>query len=201
MHRNSELLFRKYATHIFKNNMRVLEISPAGAPSIYEKIINNNKIIWETLDLCPLSKTTYIADSEYTFAVPDETFDIVFSSQVIEHVRKIWIWIKELSRICKPGGFVPTINPVNWPYHKNPYDCWRIYPEGMRSLYEDGDLEVILVKIEALDKSYTEPHYCLARCKKMLKNPIYSIKKFVYGFHTWQDWMAYDVITIGKKKT
>ena len=40
------------------------------------------------------------------FPAPSGAYDIVFSGQVIEHVRKIWLWIKELTRICKVGGLV-----------------------------------------------------------------------------------------------
>lgn len=199
MHRNSELLFRKYGVELFKNNMRVLEIGPTGSPSVYEKVIDNSTIQWETLDIDKSSKTTYTASSEYSFPVPDNTFDIVLSGQVIEHVREIWVWIKELSRVCKPGGFVITISPVNWPYHEAPHDCWRIYPDGLKALYREGGLEVILYKRESLDEPPSGAHYYFRFFKKILKNPILSFKRFAHGLRDWQYWMAEDVIMIGKK--
>ena len=66
-------------------------------------------------------------------------------------MRKIWLWIKELTRVCKVGGLVITINPVSWPYHEHPIDCWRAFPEGMRALYEDASLEVLLSIFESLE--------------------------------------------------
>jgi SAM-dependent methyltransferase len=82
--------------------------------------------------------------SEYEIPASADTFDIVMSGQVLEHVRKPWVWMKELARVCVPGGAVLTISPVNWPYHEAPVDCWRVYPEGMRALCEDAGLTVEL---------------------------------------------------------
>jgi ubiquinone/menaquinone biosynthesis C-methylase UbiE len=71
-----------------------------------------------------------------------------FRLGVLEHVRKPWIWIEELARVCKPRGLVITINPVSWPCRETPVDCWRAYPEGIRALYEEGNLEVLFSKVE-----------------------------------------------------
>lgn len=94
---------------------------------------------------------TYQAPAENQFPIPDETYDIVLSGQVIEHVRKPWIWLREVTRVCKVGGLVIPVNPVSWPYHEAPIDCWRIYPEGMKALYEEAALEVILSLWDSLE--------------------------------------------------
>jgi len=106
MHPNCRLLFEKYTKQFFKNNMRILEIGPSTWPSPFQKIINNNTIVWETLDICDTQNTTYIVDNEYKFPIPDNTFDVVISANVIEHVKKVWVWIKEVSRVCKVGGML-----------------------------------------------------------------------------------------------
>lgn len=163
MHRNSLLLFEKYAKPYFGSYMRVLEIGPDECPTAYQKIVNDGTIFWETLEVMPdpsyspystegaVSNLTYVAENEYQFPLADETFDVVLSGQVIEHVRKLWHWVPELARVCKVGGHVITINPVNWPYHEAPVDCWRIYPEGMTALYEDAGLKMEFTKAESLE--------------------------------------------------
>src|SRR5512147_2955160 len=154
MHRNSCLLFEKYAQSYFKPAARVLEIGPDTQPSSYERIAGGPGIAWETLDLAPSNQgtlLTYLAEDEYHFPVDDDRFDIVVSGQVIEHVRKVWVWIRELARVCKPGGVVITICPLNWPYHEAPVDCWRIYPEGLRVLYDEAGLEMEKTAFEKLD--------------------------------------------------
>jgi SAM-dependent methyltransferase len=161
MHPNSKLIFEKYAAPIFKSHIRVLEIGPNQHPSTYQEIVKDNTINWETLDMNTrhTSTLTYVTDDEYSYPVLSNTFDIVFSAQVIEHVRKTWVWMKELSRICKNGGYVITINPLSWPYHESPVDCWRIYPEGMKALYEEAGLKVITSKCESLHIPESLKHY------------------------------------------
>lgn len=164
MHRNSLLLFEKYAKPYFHGHTRVLEIGPDEFPTAYQKIVGDDTIVWETLEVVPpdcgyspysteaaIKHLTYVAEDEYQFPIADETFDIVLSGQVLEHVRKPWLWIPELARICRSGGHVITVNPVNWPYHEAPVDCWRIYPEGMTSLYEDAGLTTVFAQAESLE--------------------------------------------------
>jgi SAM-dependent methyltransferase len=88
---------------------------------------------------------------EYEIPAPDATFDVILSGQVIEHVRQPWKWMAEVCRVCRPGGLVITVNPVSWPYHEAPVDCWRIYPEGMHALCEGAGLTVEQSRWESLE--------------------------------------------------
>jgi SAM-dependent methyltransferase len=153
MHPNSKLMFEKYARAYFNAGGRVLEVGP-GFPSTLRGLVNDPSIVWDTVDIFAHPDLTYTATSEYSFPIPDNTYDVVVAANVLEHVRKVWVWIRELSRVCKPGGYVITVNPVSWPYHAIPIDCWRAYPEGMRALYDEGGLRVILSEWGAL----ADPH-------------------------------------------
>lgn len=136
----------------FREGIKVLEIGPDDFPSSYKKCFQNIKIEWDTIDLILRKELTYVANNEYQFPIEDNSYDIVFSAQVIEHVRKIWMWVKELSRICKIGGYVIIINPISHPFHKLPYDCWRIYPEGMKALYSEAGLNLIYSTFRSLEE-------------------------------------------------
>lgn len=158
MHLNSELMFKKYALPHFKDGIKVLEIGPAGIPTVYQKIVNNNSITWHTIDFSSTiyinalsNQLTFTIENPYIFPVKEIEYDIVLSGQVIEHVSKPWIWLRELKRITKNDGFIITINPVSWPYHEAPIDCWRIFPEGVAALADELDLEIQLNKFESLE--------------------------------------------------
>ncbi len=146
MHPNSILLFEAYARRRFMAGARVLEIGPDATPSTFQALVSEPGIVWETIDLAgPANATvpTYLTDDPYRFSmIPDDAYDIVLSGQVIEHVPRIWAWMKELARVCRPGGNVVTICPVSWPYHEAPKDCWRIYPAGFEALYSEAGLEM-----------------------------------------------------------
>lgn len=143
------------------------------------------------------AEVTYLADSEYKFPIPDDRYDIVLSANVIEHVRKIWVWMRELSRVCKCGGLVITINPVSWPYHEAPIDCWRAFPDGMRALYEDASLDVIFSTWESLEA----PHF---RRRIPGRSPEWQSRKLRLAYQVlnligFPVECAFDTIAIGKK--
>jgi SAM-dependent methyltransferase len=150
MHKNSLLLFQKHVLPLLKPGMRVLEIGPNGFPSDYRKMVSF-EITWDTLDIYAHPELTYPNAAEYSFPIPDKQYDLVVNGQVIEHVRKIWLWIREVERVCAPNGFVAIISPVSWPYHEAPIDCWRIYPDGMKALLEDTSLKVVHCEVESLE--------------------------------------------------
>src|SRR5437867_13318565 len=106
MHLNSELLFKKYALEYFKPGCKILEIGPDKFPSSYETWAAGNFVGWHTLDLRDRPLLTHRAASDYSFPFPDDVYDIVLSGQVMEHVRKPWVWIREVARVCKAGGLV-----------------------------------------------------------------------------------------------
>jgi SAM-dependent methyltransferase len=182
--------------------MRVLEIGPDYIPSSYQIFFGQkikcwrSSVQWDTVDVYQGSKLTYVAE-EYSFPIPDASYDIVLSGNVLEHVRKPWVWIKEVARVCVKGGLVITITPVSWPYHEAPIDCWRVYPEGMKALYEEAGLDVIESTFESLEVASYRRHI-------PGRSPEWQSRKWRVvnqslgrlGFPVER---AYDTITIGKK--
>lgn len=158
MNKNDQLLFAEYARSVFTPQSRVLEIGPDRHPSTFRGIVEHEVGAWDTLDFHTRTDVplTYRVKSEYEYPVGDAAYDVVLSANVIEHVPKIWTWMKELARICRPGGHVVTINPISWHYHESPIDCWRIYPAGMKALSEEAGLEVVVSEWGSMDLGWLE---------------------------------------------
>ena len=198
MHPNSKLLFQKYALEHIKPGSKVLEIGPDRFPSSYRQLVSDSTLQWDTLDLYQDERLTYSSKSEYHFPVADNTYDVVLSGQVLEHVAKIWRWMAELSRVCKVGGTVITINPVSWPFHEAPLDCWRVYPDGMRALYEDSSLDVVLSEWESL-----EPHpwwRSLPGRSWKYQPKVQRLFAAGLGFIGVPVERSYDTVTVGRKQ-
>jgi SAM-dependent methyltransferase len=86
-----------------------------------------------------------VLTSEYVWDIPDNTYDVVVSTQTIEHVRHPWRWIREVARICRVSGLVYICTPNTIGFHEHPVDCWRVWPEGMRALFEEAGLTALEV--------------------------------------------------------
>ena len=144
MHLNSSLLFELYAAPLITTGMKVLEIGPDKIPTTLQQISHGPNIEWHLLGLEEDPALQVCAISEYEYPLADESYDVVVAANVLEHVRKPWVWIHQVTRVARIGGYVITVNPVSWPYHEAPVDCWRAYPEGMKALFEETGLELIV---------------------------------------------------------
>jgi SAM-dependent methyltransferase len=194
MHGNSQLLFQKYARPLFVPGCRVLEIGPDAVPSSFSRLVGAGPALWHTLDIGNRPGLTFGGCGEYAFPIADGAYDLVVSGQVVEHVRQIWRWIAELARVCRPGGHVVTIAPVTWGFHAEPVDCWRIYPEGMRALYEQAELDVLLATWESL-----EPRAWLPRCPRPRDDRRPGLPFKLARAIGWPLGRVYDTVAIGRK--
>lgn len=69
-------------------------------------------------------------------------FDVVFSTQVIEHVRRPWVMLAECHRVLRSGGTLLISGPFYWPLHEEPHDYFRFTEYGFRALLEDSGFHV-----------------------------------------------------------
>lgn len=202
MHKNSTQLFARYAASFFAPGARVLEVGPDKHPSTYRGLVQAQPAAWDTVDAFPRTDVplTYLAQSEYSFPIPSDTYDIVFSAQVIEHVRKIWRWMPELARVCRPGGLVITINPVSWHYHESPVDCWRIYPEGMRALSDDAGLDVVLSEWGSMEMQGMEKRVPRKLRKQQVFQRLSGVVGMLNAAVKFPVEAAYDTVTVARKR-
>lgn len=69
--------------------------------------------------------------------VADESFDIVYSNNVFEHLKEPWKAAAELGRLLKPGGLVAVHTAFAWRYHPVPEDYWRYSHSALAFLFEE----------------------------------------------------------------
>jgi SAM-dependent methyltransferase len=71
-------------------------------------------------------------------------FDVIYSNNVFEHLRRPWQAASNILALLKPGGLGIVIVPFAQRYHQDPEDYFRYTHVGLRSLFEDaGAIEVI----------------------------------------------------------
>lgn len=77
------------------------------------------------------------------------SFDVVVSVSTLEHTLRPWRVVQEIARIVKPGGKVCLTAPYAWPFHQHPIDCWRIYPDAMKTIMDDAGIDVLDTRMVA----------------------------------------------------
>lgn len=72
--------------------------------------------------------------------LPDDSVDVVYSSQVLEHVPDPKAHLREIVRVLRPGGVLIGSTSQLEPYHSRSY--WNLTPFGLSILARQAGLEL-----------------------------------------------------------
>lgn len=76
----------------------------------------------------------------------DRCADVVFTTQVIEHLPDPRLMLAEAWRVLKPGGTLILTGPFYWPLHEEPYDFFRFTHHGFRVLLQQAGFTDIVIR-------------------------------------------------------
>ncbi|OLD46298.1 MAG: hypothetical protein AUG04_03000 [Deltaproteobacteria bacterium 13_1_20CM_2_69_21] len=118
---------------------RALDLGADKSP--YRALLEARGLDVKTLDVSPDSGADYQGTVEST-GLPDESFDVVLCTQVLEHCNDPFRGIQEIRRILAPGGHAIVSVPHVWFFHPHPRDHWRFTQQGLARLCESAGLEM-----------------------------------------------------------
>jgi SAM-dependent methyltransferase len=126
---------------------RVLEIGGYRLAQCAINLFPEPRFAYQDLDIEGSDiPNTIIADiTDCRDTIPDESFDIVVSSDVFDHIDRPWLAAAEIGRILKSGGLAITHTLFAWRNHPGPIGCWRYSAECLALLFAD---------LECLEKGY-----------------------------------------------
>jgi ubiquinone/menaquinone biosynthesis C-methylase UbiE len=80
----------------------------------------------------------FITYDGYEFPLPDSSYELIYSYQVLEHVHKPDVAFREIARVLKPGGLFVGQTSQFEPYHS--FSMWNFTVYGFKRLVEDAGL-------------------------------------------------------------
>jgi len=137
MHENSIIkmkLFREeYLSSSSTGPIRVLDVGSMSVDghACFREIFQSPRFEYVGLDIESGKNVDLVPRDPYGWIeIPDASYDVVISGQVLEHNPQFWKTLVEIRRVTRIGGLVCLIIPSTGPIHKFPVDCWRFLPDS-----------------------------------------------------------------------
>ncbi len=126
------LLDLRDALHPFSSNkaLTILDYGCGGSP--YRGLFPN--AIYHRADHPSTSGIDFpITDDSLLSNLSDGSYDLVLSTQVLEHVPQVQVYLTEAHRLLKPGGHLLLTTHGTYQDHACPHDYWRWTAEGLQA--------------------------------------------------------------------
>ncbi len=140
--KNIEWAVEKAMSNLNLEKPFVVDIGCGHKP--YEDLFGS--CIYKGIDYTEEDSSPDIIADATDLPIQAKTADIVFSSQVIEHVPNPQSMVNECHRILKDGGYLILTGPFYWPLHEEPYDFYRFTKHGFDYLLKNAgfsDWEIV----------------------------------------------------------
>lgn len=82
----------------------------------------------------------------HSIPFPDQSFDTIICTQVLEHADDPDILVKECARVLKPGGRIFFSMPFTYPEHEIPYDFRRFTRFEHERMYKKHGFKTIVIQ-------------------------------------------------------
>jgi SAM-dependent methyltransferase len=113
-----------------------------GCAEIPYRDLFGSGVRFEGADIPGNPHATIELERDGSLPVPDQTFDAVISTQVLEHVADPARYLSECHRVLRPGGKLLLSTHGIMVYHPDPDDYWRWTCAGLRLAVEDAGFDV-----------------------------------------------------------
>lgn len=132
-------IVRKYARG------KLLDLGAGMVPfyGIYKDQVAENVCIDWSNSLHNNPHLDIVADLNQPFPIPDDSFDSILCSDVLEHIANPFAFMNETARVLKPGGDLILMVPFFYWLHETPHDYYRYTEFALRKMCTDNHLEII----------------------------------------------------------
>ena len=129
----SDRLLRRWTTRALisaEPGERVLDLGAGRSP--YRQF--RSDLRWTTADVDSSCNPDFLLEEGEPLPFPDDSFDVVLCTQVLEHAAEPASLALELKRVVRPSGLLLINVPFLYPRHGSPVDYRRYTPEGLADL-------------------------------------------------------------------
>ena len=129
----------------------------------------------------------YVLNESLTVAAPDNSFDVVISTQVLEHVVEPEKYLRECLRLLRPGGKLVLTTHGIFADHPCPFDLHRWTADGLSAICEkSGFTGAKTVKLTADARALLFLYDCYGRRLHRREWTFFStLFAVIFRLHGW----------------
>ena len=133
----------------------------------YSDIFNESNWTYTGLDFQGGNNVDIVVTNIYNwFEVEDNSYDVIISGQLFEHLEFFWLTMSEIERVLRPGGYVCIIAPSSGPKHGGDMpNCYRFYEDGLKVLAKYVNLEILHASVDERKEANPWNDACLVAHK------------------------------------
>ncbi|HKV52111.1 MAG TPA: class I SAM-dependent methyltransferase [Gemmatimonadaceae bacterium] len=123
----------------------LLDLGCGEAPlyGVYRALVRTITCVDWAGSLHAISHADLLADLNEMCPLPDETFDTILCTDVIEHLKHPGGLFMDASRMLKSGGHLIVGTPYLYPLHELPHDYFRCSASALEMMAGEARLEVV----------------------------------------------------------
>ena len=130
------------------NNKRILEIGSkninGSVRPIIEKLCSPSEYVGIDIEEGKYVDVVLPAEKVLDY-FGRETFDVIISTELLEHVKDWRIVIDNMKKVLRKNGTIYlTTGSYGFNYHGYPFDYWRYEESDMRKIFSDFEISEII---------------------------------------------------------
>lgn len=180
--RELEKVVQRFAIPAVSPGSRVLDYGCAARPY---RALFGPAIEYIGADLEGNSFADVSLNKDGSVPLPDEHFDLILSTQVLEHVADPELYIAECHRLLKPDGTVVITTHGIMFYHPDPVDYWRWTSAGLGRILADAGLCSVEIRgIMGLAPTAVQlfQHATAPKVPERLRRPYVAVSQALVAF-------------------
>ena len=109
---------------------------------------------------------------------PDNSFNAIICSEVLEHVTDLPRTLEEMRRVAQNGALIYISSPFVFPEHGAPYDFLRLSRYFYRRYFKAGEIVLLRESNSSLSTAIVSPKLFLESSPFRI---LYGIKQMIYS--------------------
>lgn len=174
MHKNSyqKMKWFKNAYLDVSENLSILDVGSLDKTTNfnYSTLFNETKWNYTGLDFEAGHNVDIVVKDIYNWPeIKNNSYDVIISGQLFEHLEFFWKTLSEIKRVLKPDGYLCIIVPSAGPKHGGLPNCYIFQEDGLKAMAKESGLDVLHVSIDNREEAKPWHDACLVAHKPKIK--------------------------------